>query len=166
MWDRQGTVLAPCPMAMTAGTDYLYIPKIQLSQMSATATMINGMAVCTPRYVFVVPESAAGSVLVANIGTTYFPGQDLRAGVETLLEEPGSVEEVETSLLELLAGDKKTDFTFELGALSKFKIHSWWFNMVTLKRKDRAVNRLVIKGKPHKSAFKSFYAEPLGLAQA
>lgn len=151
-------------MTLQAGTDHLYLPKIQLSQQSAMATIVNGLAVCTPSYVFVVPESAAGSVLVANVFTTYFPGKDMRGGVESLLAEAQGVAEVEEKLREALTADPKVDFCFPLDALEKFKVTTWWFNLVTLKRKGKAVNRLVIKGKEHKEAFKRFYAERLGLA--
>jgi|GEM_PF-2933125 len=153
-------------MSLTNGTDYVFLPNIQLSQQSMTATMVNGFAVCTPSFVCVIPEGAVGSVFVANVFTKYFPGQDARGGVGQLLAEAPDIGTVESRLQELLGGDKRTDMVFPLDQLEKFKVHTWWFNMVTLKRPDKAVNRLVIKGKEHKAAFKGYYAERLGLAAA
>lgn len=120
------------------GMEYVYLPKVQMSAETAPASITNGVALGTQRTLFVLRD---------------------RNAVCALLERADSLAQLESELTRM--ADAQAAARFELAGLASFKIHDWWFDMVSVERPDGALHRLIIAGRSHKAAFKHFYRQLL-----
>lgn len=149
--------------SVALGSNVLFFPKAELTRGKGMKLSVQkGAAVCTRKYLFMIPSKdvQVGAIRGKIITRTPGEGGTLPEMVERVLAHPGlTVDALEDELTGLL-GDSYADQAFEIGKLASFKVWSLGpLSQVRLKPAGAVAPIVFVpRGKGAVKSVKAFYA--------
>ena len=148
---------------LTAGQDYLYLPKISFTVDLAGTKVVHGCLVGTKSLVFLFPSSSTDARgFTLTVSRFSFGGTDVRKALAELLADPNlTVEELESTcsaMLESVEGRR----VFKVAELVRFQLQTGWTSIFTaamiIQPPGGPPMGVAIKGGDMRKAAKAFYA--------
>lgn len=96
-------------MSLEAGQDYVFYQSGGMMSSKQPMKQVDACVISTKNYVFFVPKKSVGFFVVLNTIKThqYFDGVSVEQGVERLISNANTVDELEKSFTALLEDDEK-----------------------------------------------------------
>lgn len=148
---------------LTAGQDYLYLPKISFTVDLAGTKVVHGCLVGTKSMVFLFPSSATDARgFTLTVSRFSFGGEDVRKALAELFADPNlTVEELESTCAAMLA-EVEGQRVFKISELVRFQIQTSWVAIFTAAMVIQAPGGppkgVAIKGGDMRKAAKAFFS--------
>ena len=147
-------------MSLQAGHDYVFYPSGGMMSSKQPLKQVDACVVSTKNYVFFVPKKSVGFFVVLNTIKThhYFDGVSVEDGVQKLIENANSVEELEKSFRALLEDDEKYVHPIAEKEMFKFK---GFLGKHTLRMAIGRMNwsAVSVNGKGKSKEFRSYHGQ-------
>ncbi len=139
-------------------TDYVLCEKASFISSKAPTSIASGICVGTKNYAFFVPTQTVGffPLLQTFKNHRFFEGVSVEDGTKGMINNCGSVDELEQSFIELLENNPK--YVHQISSYSKFVISGLFIkNNMRLIRSRFDHNACVLKPKEVAKEFRDFY---------
>lgn len=145
---------------MTEGKEYVFYREGLLMSSKQPMKNVDVSVVSTPNYIFFVPIKSVGLFLIVNTITThqYFQDVSVPDGVQRLVEEATSQEDLEKSFIALLEDDEK--YVHKIADKKKFKFNGF-LGKHTLRMSTGGGNwtSIMPKGKGTSKEFRAYHEQ-------
>lgn len=147
-------------MALVEKQDYVMYPSGLMMNSKQPMKSVDVCLLSTKNYIFFVPKKSVGMFLILNTITThqYFNGVSIEEGVQRIIDNSETIEDLEKSMIALLENDDK--YVHEIADKKAFKFRGF-LGKHTLRMSTGGANwsSIMANGKGKSKEFRVYHGQ-------